>query len=885
MIVSMGLMEPELLSEALGLANTKGQPLVEHCFAVGYVAHCLLKALVDDPPLQRATFLAGVLHDVGKLDPAFQEWVAPKSKKNPAEYVPEDGQHIDKGAFNFQNHARHNEISLLLYGLLDNTENRKINRQLKSLIRHVIYWHHAKPIRKDEFATLESIAKALAKPGAPSPLPALILQVHPFIAAVNRTGIEYGTDEGFFIDSLKLELDSDALYDLPTTAVPEFKLYHDSSNQLPDFVRSIDENAKRNLARAAVVSADRLVSALTREQLILHINHQTLSELLNHCLGDSDPLLPHLENCLFGFERRFPGSERNQAQSTAANGLKNISGVAVLNGPAGCGKTKIALEWAQKISAKKIIWVCPRVQICQGLLLDLTCAEYLPEARIEIHTGEFQYIVHQGRKTPTAENQVFSGDIVLTTIDQILNVITTHRNVTGLIEYLQACVVFDEFHEYIPMPGFNLLFAELVRCKQFCHPRANTLLVSATPNYRFVETVLGIDREDVIGIPSFNCGRYQIDFKTYEEQARGPENPLYAPQPPNSIVISNTATTAQLSFIANRPGEKAVLLHSKFKPSDKQTLFDAVFRSFGPGGDHRFDVLRSGPIVQAALNITCSHMVTEFTHAENWLQRLGRLNRFSEQSCTVHYQTAIPSTLVTGGRAGACERFLAAMDTLESAKAWYRFLQQQNLTEPHTVNQIYDWYESFYRSREGQQAVDQDLVRSLQKGVAVLKSQLLDPVCLPRLPETDGKKRLKRVSLRGDSRYVQMAQLQVHSIERWEVLDIYACDMGGGNDLLTLPIEEIEGYDAMSDNNLLRYMHQKHHKIMTAKTGVKQKKAYKLFLLEQEAIDPDHPIYLSYTARDLGLCHDTPHPRAIYYAVSEHQAIGALSIHKLTSID
>lgn len=163
-------------------------------------------------------------------------------------------------------------------------------------------------------------------------------------------------------------------------------------------------------------------------------------------------------------------------------------------------------------------------------------------------------------------------------------------------------------------------------------------------------------------------------------------------------------------------------------------------------------------------------------------------------------------------------------------------------------------------------------------------SQLLDPVCLPHQQVKEGSKRLKRISLRGNSRYVQMAKLQIRAEDDWRVLNQYISEDEDNDDLLTLSVDEIEGYDAMGDNNLIRYMHQKHHKIMSAKTGVKHKKAYKLFMLEKQAIDPENPIYLSYTQTDLERCHDNPHSHAIYYAVSDNQPIGALSRHKLTSI-
>jgi len=867
-------------------ANTHKQPLDQHLFAVGYVAHQIIKQFsIDDDgdKLAFAVFISGCLHDIGKIDPAFQNWILEKTKKKAINELPDEGQHINKaGKFSFENHPRHNEISVLLYHLMLNEnykERNALNKDNINRVKHALYWHHAKPIRKEEFKTLDTVYKKLKKNIGNAEVATLTQVFKKIITSVNSLSTEYFSNDSeneLLLKGFLSELNDDRLYGLDDEYLPRYKRYT-PNEEVDDYIKYIKENAKNNLARTALITADRLVSSISSEVLKNHIEESTLDALLDAALMKERGLKSDIQACLDGFEKLFPDSDRNKAQGIAAKKLTEVEHVGVLNGPAGCGKTKIALEWAALGNARQIIWVCPRVQVCQGLINDLTGKDYLPDTKIEINTGEFKTIYQFGKETETPEGQEFSGDIVITTIDQIVNSIVTHRSVTTLVGYMNAHIVFDEYHEYITMPAFNLLFAELVECKKLQGEKADTLLVSATPNYFFVEALLGIDIDSIVGIDSFNKSQYRIQFTNFDEALQDDSNPLYELQENNTFVISNTAITAQKSFIKNQNNENSLLIHSKFKKSDKQSLFNAVFDCFKRNGNKSYEVLRAGPIIQASLNITSNKMITEFTHAENWLQRLGRLDRFGENTKTNHYVTAVPESIATTGKQkGTCSRFLSRLHSFQSAKAWREFLLDKEIeNKPVTLAEIYQFYQEFYKNDTCRNAVEQDLVDALKKSVEVINSKLLDPISMPgKKKPKEGKVKIKKHSLRGDNRFVQMAVCKIGNDVEPMFPNQYAYEKIDLDANLTASVEQIMGYGD-SKQDLLAYMVKKHHNIADVK------KSYKDSVTLNEARSPDTPIYLSYIPDDLKKVEAQPHPNAIYYALGHKQVIGAISMNQL----
>ncbi|WP_198244593.1 CRISPR-associated endonuclease Cas3'' [methane-oxidizing endosymbiont of Gigantopelta aegis] len=865
------------------LANTKRQPLYQHLFAVGFLAYQLVKQLVNDDKLAKAACIAGCMHDSGKVEPGFQDWLANELKKKTCpDEIPEEGQHIDKktGKFSFEKHPTHNEVSLLLFQLLNQDDCG--NKESLERVAHVIYWHHAKPLRnpKNDHKKLITFYDQLKNNIGEQALNDVCKTMQTILKRVNYLASQYLQDDRLEITLPKDEISADAVDDLERYFLPEYKIYS-SREKVADYKTNILKNAKNNLARTAIITADRLVSALSAEELAQHLEEKTLEQLMVDKLEQKTDLSRQIEQCLQQF-KQMPNadSERNKQQAIAARKLAETiadeSNVKVLQGPAGCGKTKIALEWALNTDVQRILWICPRVQVCQGLYHDLMQSEYLPDSTIEIFTGEFKLQKVSGKEQETDEKDFFTGDIVITTIDQLTNAIITHRQVTNLVDFMTAHIVFDEFHEYINMPAFNLLFAELVKCKALQYEQGKALLVSATPNYYFVREFLDIQNEDIVSVPSFNQSRYKIVFESFEEKTKDESNSLYRKQPAQTFVISNTATTAQLSFIHNQQQENALLLHSKFTNSDKKTLFQKTIEQFGQQGQWQYDLLRSGPIVQAALNISCRNMISEFTHAENWLQRMGRLNRFAEHTEVCQYTIAIPNSLAQSGKQqSACARFLNRLHSLQSAKAWNEFLQDKlDNNEEVTLTKLYDLYRQFYGDKTSLKAIEQDFIQSLKTSVQVLESKLMDPVRIRLKKESPVK--IKKHSLRGDNRFVQMAVCEVKGFSDKNFLDQYAVQEPGE---LTAPVDEICGYGD-SKQNLLSFMAKKHHNIVD---GVK--KSYNDKVLINEARDPEKPVYLSYTPFDLKKVEAQPHPFAIYYAQGIKQPIGAISIKQFNDED
>lgn len=861
-------------------ANTHLQLLSHHSFAVGFLTYTLFNQVVDSNQhrnLSQVAFLAGCLHDVGKLDPEFQNWVKKGKQKDD-----DDGQHIDAGKFSSDKHPRHNELSLFLCQLFEDN-NKKLNRALKNALKHSIYWHHARPYRKDNaFETLTDIYGYFKKNIGEEAVIVFIEQAIKLLGQINRLAKDYDDKLPTIDEYLSWQVDNlpeQIAQTLDKNQLPVFKHY-DAFDDFDTLQDKIGQNAYYDVLRACLVSADRLISALSAQDLADYIAQNRLEEMLQPLLCDGSVNLKyHIQNGL----DTFANSERTQKQQHIAHALSQIDDVAVLSGAAGCGKTKIALEWASHQHAQKILWICPRVQVCLSVFQELSQV-YLPDGSVEIFTGEYKYTGSLAK--PTAASEYFCADVVVTTIDQLLNTIISHTKVNGLISFLNAHVVFDEFHEYIVMEGFNLLFAELVATKKMRQPNTiRALLVSATPNYLYLNKVLDISKHHIQDMPSFNPSQYRLEFKTYQDDNKD-NNPFYQSyQQKRTFVISNTATLAQLGFIYQKDTENSILWHSKYKRSDQKYLFNEVFESFCQNGNNCYQVLRSGPIVQASLNISCDFMVTQMSNPENILQRIGRLDRFGKNQSTNVVQIAITDGVKHGKCVGATACFLNQRHSLQSAKIWYDYLCEHLLDTVFDLPKLYQVYKAFYYDSHTQSYLSDDLQNALKSSIHAITQKVAEPTRIVKTKTADKKRKISKHSLRGDSRFVQLAVMNVDDYQNPIFANqyAYAPPIKDGDDYDNLT----EGLSHIKDMGILDYLAKKHGRIDPThpiKPVPDKKHGTKMLMLENYARNADFPLYLSYTPEHLDLIKEKANPNAVYYAMCKKQAIGSLSHQYLLTL-
>lgn len=756
----------------MDFANTKHQSLVEHNFAVGYLAGLLIDKLDfnseinnhvgDKRYLKNLAKLSGFFHDIGKIDPQFQRFLQ-LNKVTSSEI--EDGVHInvsEKDDFSFNNYIRHNELSFaLLMSMIDTKSLIKLinNEESFKTIAYAVFWHHAKVFRNNEYKdNFNNIDKILYVFDQHNPDFDYQDCVCDYLKQIEILETKYSEKEGFKYSSLVLKKVVKNAQN-----IPKFKATY-QINQEPNFAIEI----KNTIIRSVLVTADRIISILSHQELKNIIDKKEIHLLVDNYYEKSSDisLLNDLASMLDLFEKNALEDsdkiERNTKQLEVVEKLKKIKNICVLSGSAGCGKTKVFLQWLKESKElNQAFIITPRNMICKNLFDQITSSDYLPNSTVEIYTGEYKLKSVSGILENIEEKEAFSSSIVITTIDQLVNIMLSHNKIDIFLRFMKSHIIFDEFHEFFNISGLVFLFKEFIMAKSFLND-TKTLLVSATPNYFFLD-FLEVDKKNIIELKTFNKKDYTFKFIAEESNIDIASSELHIKRETKDIVVFNTATQSQISSLYTRDqhNEYNLNYHSKFTKADKSLLIEEIKKIWGEFADEKIvkkefpKILRAGPIIQASLNISTNNMITEACSAENWCQRLGRVNRFAKNEIatfTTVYDKSIDTNEVQRGKGN--HKFLNTLNMLDQTIAWNNFILSKKITSGNLFT-IYELYKEFHMSEDAREAYKKDFKKIVIESLKKFSKDYFDPLnnTIKTIKKSNSKY-LKKYTLRGSNIYV-----------------------------------------------------------------------------------------------------------------------------------
>ncbi|MBI5789312.1 MAG: CRISPR-associated helicase Cas3' [Candidatus Schekmanbacteria bacterium] len=361
------------------------------------------------------------------------------------------------------------------------------------------------------------------------------------------------------------------------------------------------------------------------------------------------------------FFEKFTEFKPYELQKETANKLLENKNV-VLTAPTGAGKTYAALVpflWSKlngKPIADRLIYALPLRTLATSLY-DSTVKTYdkfnennSTGLKITIQTGEQK------------EDPFFEGDIIFTTIDQLLSgylnipvslpARVSNINAGALIG---AMVVFDEFHLLDPEKAMGTAIEMMDRLKH--HTRF--LIMTATmpeKSCKWLEEKINaewimVEEKEVIAIQeNFKEKGKQVRNWEWTRDALSAEYIIKAHQK-RSIVLCNTVRRAQsiyrdLETAIKKNGDKAeiILLHSRFFPDDRKMKEEKVIEIFGKDAQNKNVnvILVTTQVIEAGIDISAENLHTEIAPMNSLIQRAGRSARYGGEGRVWVYELEAP---------------------------------------------------------------------------------------------------------------------------------------------------------------------------------------------------------------------------------------------------
>ncbi|KEO83528.1 CRISPR-associated helicase Cas3' [Tumebacillus flagellatus] len=313
----------------------------------------------------------------------------------------------------------------------------------------------------------------------------------------------------------------------------------------------------------------------------------------------------------------------------------------VLVAPTGAGKTMAALApffYAKQMGrpiADRVLYALPLRSLASALHASIS--EHFPDEqnpKITIQMGN------------QPDDPFFEGDVVFTTIDQLLSAYVGLPYGTSKASanippgaLIGALVVIDEFH----LLSYGEALPTFLDMMKRLHPYTQFLVMTATVPKQNVEKIRGVLQGEALDLNP-------EERKELPQQTRAltwHDTPLTAElvleqARKKTLVVVNTVARAQQLFldlqnILQEQGKTLEMrcLHSRLFGSGRYETEEWVLKRFKKGAEEHA-LLIATQVVEAGLDISSDVLLTDLCPANALLQRIGRCARYHNEEGHVH---------------------------------------------------------------------------------------------------------------------------------------------------------------------------------------------------------------------------------------------------------
>lgn len=321
-----------------------------------------------------------------------------------------------------------------------------------------------------------------------------------------------------------------------------------------------------------------------------------------------------------------------------------------LSAPTGSGKTWAALVpylYSRSVGQSfvdRVIYALPLRSLADSLYESTVAATArvfdLVEPWKVRGSDELAVTIQTGERS---EDQYFLGDVIFTTIDQVLSnylqlplglPVKRYGNLNpGAL--VGSLIVFDEMHlldEKTSLGTTLDVFDRMHRLSQFVIMTATYSDDAVQKIASFVDgNVVKLTESELENLPSYSGRQRSYCF---EEKVLTADDVL-AKHRNKTIVIVNTVARAQALYeeISSRVGSSVhvKLLHSRFFGSDRKVIERGISPLLGPDANDDEFILITTQVVEAGMDISADNLLTELAPANALVQRAGRCARYPQK--------------------------------------------------------------------------------------------------------------------------------------------------------------------------------------------------------------------------------------------------------------